>query len=44
MSSMTICKRCGWQIVRGNWGWKDLLNHETCGDYQVHEPAVRITK
>jgi len=43
-TTIIICKRCGWEIVKGNWSWKDRMGHETCSDEMNHEPPGRISK
>lgn len=41
---MIICKRCGWEIIRGFFGWKDRMGHNFCTDTQEHEPAEKVSR
>jgi hypothetical protein len=39
---MTICKSCGWEIIKGLWTWKDRMGHESCVGNQPHQPLEKV--
>jgi hypothetical protein len=41
---MYLCKKCGWEVILLNWGWRDRLGHEVCVNDEPHQPVEKISR